>query len=89
VIIWSDPRAECLGVDTSVFFDLSRTGHREMALELCRACRVRNDCLAASMREEKGDQRFGIRGGLTPDERKRLGKKDARQRKRDSGTRAA
>lgn len=89
MIIWSDPRAECRGVDINVFFDLSATGHREMALELCRACRVQDDCLAASMREETGSQRFGIRGGLTPEERKRLGKKDEYQRKRASGTRAA
>lgn len=73
--VWHDDRAACLGADVSIFFELARPGHKEMALALCGECPVRADCLAASMREEAGSQKFGIRGGLTADERRKLVKK--------------
>jgi hypothetical protein len=43
-----------------------------MALALCEACPVRDDCLDAAIEEERGVAGFGIRGGLTADERREL-----------------
>jgi hypothetical protein len=89
VKFWYDQRAACRGADIDIFFKLSVPANKEMALALCQACRVRPECLAASMREETGIQRFGIRGGLTADERRALVKKRSYERKRDAKTRAA
>lgn len=73
--LWRDVRAACQGADVNMFFDLSRPGNKEKALDLCRRCLVRADCLAASMDEEAGSQKFGIRGGLTAEERRKLAKR--------------
>jgi Transcription factor WhiB len=89
VRIWYDRRAACQDVDTSVFFDLALPANKEMALALCRSCQVRDDCLDAAMKEEAGSQKFGIRGGLTADERKALVKNSSYRRKRDARADAA
>jgi hypothetical protein len=49
-----------------------------MAREICAACPVRTECLAAAMVEEGSDdstRRAGIRGGLTPTERGQLSRR--------------
>lgn len=65
--------AECQGADPSVFFGpddklpMSRD-QVETAREFCHRCPVQADCLVESF---QSDERFGIWGGLTFEERKR------------------
>ncbi|WP_102508157.1 WhiB family transcriptional regulator [Sanguibacter massiliensis] len=77
---WIDDAA-CRGVDTEVFFPPERIGRggghgydARPALALCRACPVRQACLDAALDEEKNapSSTYGIRGGLTQDERRQI-----------------
>ena len=45
----------------------------EVALSICRTCPVRRQCLADALDLEAPGERFGIVGGLTPDQRAQLG----------------
>jgi WhiB family redox-sensing transcriptional regulator len=70
--------AVCLKVnDPELWFEegsgpgLSDGAHQAVAL--CWTCPVRQDCLADALRWETG-QRYGIRGGLLPSERAKLGR---------------
>jgi len=85
---WSDPRAACQGVDIAVFYDLTPP-NKEMALALCGACPVRADCLEAVMRWETGAAKYGIWGGTTPEERRKLVKNSAWKREHAAGADAA
>lgn len=60
--------AACRDAEPNLFFSGSRDEER-VALALCRTCTVRNDCLdhALELRE-----RFGVWGGTTEKDRKRL-----------------
>ena len=49
----------------------------EQARELCSICPVRAQCLAEAQARR---ERFGMWGGLTPIERRRIERKDRRQR---------
>lgn len=45
------------------------------AVAVCKKCRVRGECLDAALEEEGSagaPYRFGIRGGLTPEEREKV-----------------
>ncbi len=64
---WQD-QANCLGVDPDLFFPERGASTRE-AKEVCRGCVVRNDCLEYAL--ENGEK-FGIWGGLSERERRRL-----------------
>lgn len=55
--------------DTSSFYDEART--------ICMACPVREQCLDHALAEK---ERWGMWGGLTPIERRRIERKDRRQR---------
>jgi len=55
--------------DTSHFYDEAR--------EICGRCPVRERCLVEA---QKRKERFGMWGGLTPIERRRIERKDRRQR---------
>jgi len=60
--------AACRGMDASVFFP--ETGGNEtaqVAKAICAQCTVRNDCLEAGLHDK-----FGIWGGTTEAERRRL-----------------
>lgn len=64
-------RAACRGCDTDLWFAERGRGYGE-ALAVCGGCVVRGECLEAADREEGSDRNvFGVRGGLTPSERKR------------------
>jgi WhiB family redox-sensing transcriptional regulator len=72
-------QAACRGVDVDLFFkpdkheafDKAERRRREGAAKaLCRSCPVTASCLAEAIRV--GD-RYGIRAGLTPEERRGLG----------------
>lgn len=64
---WQD-FANCLGVDPDLFFPERGASTRE-AKEVCKGCVVRNDCLEYAL--ENGEK-FGIWGGLSERERRRI-----------------
>ncbi len=59
-------RAACAGVGWETFFDAPRP---EPALELCRSCEVRGDCLRFAVGAGLDS---GVWGGLTPERRRRI-----------------
>jgi len=64
---WQD-EANCLGVDPDLFFPERGASTRE-AKEVCRGCVVRIDCLEYAL---DNGEKFGIWGGLSERERRRL-----------------
>jgi WhiB family redox-sensing transcriptional regulator len=64
---WQD-QANCLGVDPDLFFPERGASTRE-AKEVCRGCVVRMDCLEYAL---VNGEKFGIWGGLSERERRRL-----------------
>lgn len=60
--------ANCLGVDPDLFFP-ERGGSTREAKEVCRGCVVRQDCLQYAL---DNSEKFGIWGGLSERERRRL-----------------
>ena len=71
--IESDPkdwksRANCMGVDPDLFFPERGMSTRE-AKEVCRGCVVREDCLEYAL---ANGEKFGIWGGLSERERRRI-----------------
>ena len=70
---WTDD-ANCRGKPTSVFFPpFSHSDNRWLiAKEICTGCEVREQCLALVMRFEYTDDKWGMFGGLTPEERREL-----------------
>jgi WhiB family transcriptional regulator, redox-sensing transcriptional regulator len=64
---WQD-QANCLGVDPDLFFPERGASTRE-AKEVCRGCTVRMDCLEYAL---VNGEKFGIWGGLSERERRRL-----------------
>lgn len=68
-------RAACDGADVEAFYPARRDRVDQRAITTCRTCPVAADCLDVAMRDETGlpgDYRYGIWGGLTPDERAAL-----------------
>ena len=76
---WQD-EANCLGVDPDLFFPERGASTRE-AKEVCRGCTVRLACLEYAL--VNGDM-FGIWGGLSERERRRL-----RRQRAQAGRRSA
>ncbi len=64
---WQD-FANCLGVDPDLFFPERGASTRE-AKEVCRGCVVRGDCLEYAL---LNGEKFGIWGGLSERERRRI-----------------
>jgi len=64
---WQD-HANCLGVDPDLFFPERGASTRE-AKEVCRGCEVRHDCLEFAL---QNGEKFGIWGGLSERERRRI-----------------
>jgi WhiB family redox-sensing transcriptional regulator len=64
---WQD-RAACFGIDPDVFFPISEE-EAGPALTYCRICRIREECLAWAL---KNGERYGVWGGLTEQQRRRL-----------------
>lgn len=67
---WTE-RAACRGVAVDVFFRAGGCGCNREAIALCADCAVRVECLEAALEVEHQarSERFGIRGGLTADQR--------------------
>jgi len=61
-------RANCMGVDPDLFFPERGQSTRE-AKEVCRGCVVREDCLEYAL---ANGEKFGIWGGMSERERRRL-----------------
>ena len=64
---WQD-YANCLGVDPDLFFPERGASTRE-AKEVCRGCVVREDCLECAL---GNSEKFGIWGGMSERERRRI-----------------
>lgn len=60
--------ANCLGVDPDLFFP-ERGASTKEAKSVCKACVVREDCLEYAL---ENSEKFGIWGGLSERERRKL-----------------
>jgi WhiB family redox-sensing transcriptional regulator len=79
-------RGACFTEDPELFFPATGTASASQAVRdaaweapraICRRCPVRDECLAQSL--DDGDTE-GMFGGLTPDERRAVGRRRARRR---------
>ena len=61
-------KANCMGVDPDLFFPERGMSTRE-AKEVCKGCVVRDDCLEYAL---ANGEKFGIWGGLSERERRRI-----------------
>jgi WhiB family redox-sensing transcriptional regulator len=75
-------KANCMGVDPDLFFPERGASTRE-AKEVCKGCVVREDCLEHAL---ANGEKFGIWGGMSERERRRL--RRARAMARRSGAAA-
>ena len=64
---WQD-RALCAQTDPEAFFP-EKGGSTREAKRVCRSCEVRAECLEYAL---ENDERFGIWGGMSERERRRL-----------------
>lgn len=70
--MWEE-RAACRGNDINLFFTDS-TKKQAWAKEQCAHCPVTQQCLQTALKAESTEEpRYGIFGGLTGEERRRLG----------------
>ena len=77
---WHD-QANCLGVDPDLFFPERGASTRE-AKEVCRGCVVREDCLEFAL---QNGEKFGIWGGLSERERRRIRRQRAQAARSSMG----
>jgi WhiB family redox-sensing transcriptional regulator len=63
--------AACKGVDGSIFFpeNVQSNSRWEPARKLCNECPVTKECLLFALQWEDLEDRWGMFGGLTPNER--------------------
>jgi WhiB family redox-sensing transcriptional regulator len=73
---WQE-RANCLGVDPDLFFPERGASTRE-AKAVCAGCEVRDDCLEYALAH---GEKFGIWGGLSERERRRVRRQRALARR--------
>jgi len=69
---WQD-RALCAQTDPEAFFP-EKGGSTREAKRICQGCEVRSECLEYALQH---DERFGIWGGLSERERRKLKKRTA------------
>ena len=81
---WQD-YANCLGVDPDLFFP-ERGASTKEAKEVCRGCVVREDCLEYAL---SNSEKFGIWGGMSERERRRIRRARAIARRSAAGAAAA
>jgi WhiB family redox-sensing transcriptional regulator len=74
-------RANCMGVDPDLFFPERGASTRE-AKEVCRGCVVRDNCLEYAL---DSGEKFGIWGGMSERERRRLRRARAIERRAEAG----
>jgi WhiB family redox-sensing transcriptional regulator len=80
---WQD-FANCLGVDPDLFFPERGASTRE-AKEVCRGCVVREECLEYAL---ANGEKFGIWGGMSERERRRIRRQRALARRAAAGATA-
>ncbi|MCB1031241.1 MAG: WhiB family transcriptional regulator [Acidimicrobiales bacterium] len=73
---WQD-LANCLGVEPDLFFPERGASTRE-AKEVCKGCVVRDECLEYAL---SNGEKFGIWGGLSERERRRIRRQRAMARR--------
>ncbi len=73
---WQE-NANCLGVDPDLFFP-ERGASTKEAKSVCGSCEVRPECLEYAL---ANGEKFGIWGGLSERERRRLRRERARARR--------
>ena len=73
---WQD-QANCLGVDPDLFFP-ERGASTKEAKEVCRGCVVREECLEFAL---SNGEKFGIWGGMSERERRRIRRQRALARR--------
>ena len=78
---WQE-RSNCLGVDPDLFFPERGASTRE-AKEVCRGCVVREDCLEYAL---ANGEKFGIWGGLSERERRRIRRRRAMEHRVDGAS---
>ena len=71
-------KANCMGVDPDLFFPERGASTRE-AKEVCRGCVVRLECLEYAL---ANGEKFGIWGGMSERERRRIRRARALARRR-------
>jgi len=81
---WQE-QANCLGVDPDLFFPERGASTRE-AKEVCRGCVVQEDCLEFAL---ANGEKFGIWGGLSERERRRIRRARALARRSPGDTATA
>jgi WhiB family redox-sensing transcriptional regulator len=74
---WQD-QASCLGMDPDLFFPERGASTRD-AKAICAACPVRVECLEFAL---SNGEKFGIWGGMSERERRRVRRMRAQQRRR-------
>jgi WhiB family transcriptional regulator, redox-sensing transcriptional regulator len=77
---WQE-NANCLGVDPDLFFPERGASTRE-AKAVCRGCEVREECLEYALRH---GEKFGIWGGLSERERRRVRRQRSLERRNAIG----
>ncbi len=80
-LTWKD-RANCMGVDPDLFFPERGASTRE-AKEVCRGCVVLQDCLEFAI---ANGEKFGIWGGMSERERRRVRRARALGRRADEAS---
>ena len=73
-------RAACRGLDVEMFYSTDESDVRD-AVRICRACPVRMECLSAAMH---GGELFGVWGGMHEGHRRRIIRREQRQRRFDA-----
>ena len=73
---WKEDAA-CRDSDPEYWFEKAETITGDFARRTCEICPVKIDCWSAALEEEKDSKglRYGLRGGLTPSDRKHLAKR--------------
>ena len=73
-------RAACQGLDVELFYSTNDADVRE-AVRVCRSCPVRMECLQAAMSTA---EIFGVWGGMHEGHRRRIIRREQRQRRSDA-----
>ncbi len=79
-MVWQN-YANCLGVDPDLFFPERGASTRE-AKEVCRGCVVQDECLEFAL---SNGEKFGIWGGKSERERRRVRRQRALERAAAAG----
>jgi WhiB family transcriptional regulator, redox-sensing transcriptional regulator len=65
--MWQE-RAACFGIEPDTFFPVTEE-EAGPALTYCGSCRIREECLAWAL---KNGERYGVWGGMTEQQRRRI-----------------